>query len=113
MRMGVQHMIKHSNAHHIELNVNITYTHDGFCIQQRDALTHTICKQRFARGVVDISHTYMPCNAMLCCVLYFVVLRTHINAQHHSPHAQSTETTKKKKRKHINHLDAERRRCAF
>lgn len=51
-----------------------------------------------------MSHTHVQRTlpkfyAMLCCVLFCFVLRTHINAQHRSPHAQRQQT--KKKRKHI------------
>lgn len=48
----------------------------------------------------------VPCYVVLCSVL-----RTHINAQHRLPHApKAQKTTEGKKRKHINHPDAERRR---
>lgn len=61
-----------------------------------------------------ISHTHMHIakNAMLCYAL-FCVAHTCKRTTSFAACTQNTETTDDKKRKHINHPDAERRRCAF
>lgn len=117
--MWKEHMIKtfKCTSHRIEC-VNITLIQAGrhACMhachtirntKREDTLTHSVV----ARGVVDISHTCtLP--KMLCYAL-FCVAHTCKRTTSFAACTQNTETTDDKKRKHINHPDAERRRCAF